>query len=277
MPHVDRCSSASSGAIRFDLDRRQFTALAAAAIMTEIPAASAPAGQIRALTFDVFGTVTDWRTAIIRDGRELSRRTGIRADWAGFADRWRAAYMPELNRVRRGEIPWARLDALHRHALDRLLAEFGITALSEADRQWFNLVWHRLPAWPEVPAALERLRGHFLTATLSNGNVAMLVDIAKYAHLSWDCILSAELAHHFKPDREVYLKAAELLDVEPNQILMVAAHFEDLEGARAAGLRTAYVQRPQEYGPGYTMPPRPAFAFDFEARDLTHLAEQLGA
>jgi 2-haloacid dehalogenase len=185
--------------------------------------------------------------------------------------------MPALNRVRRGEIPWTRLDALHRHALDGLLAEAGLSAVSEADRQWFNLVWHRLPAWPEVPAALDRLRARFLTATLSNGNVSMLVDIAKYAHLTWDCVLSAELARHFKPDREVYLKAAELLDLKPNQILMVAAHFDDLEGAHAAGLRTAYVARPREYGEGYTMPPRPAIAFDFEARDLAHLADQLGA
>ena len=249
--------------------------LAAAVMMPETPASPAPVPRVRALAFDVFGTVTDWRSAIIRDGRELSRRTGVRADWAAFANRWRAAYMPELDRVRRGEIPWTKLDALHRHALDGLLAEFGITAVSEADRQWFNLVWHRLPAWPEVPAALERLRARFLTATLSNGNVSMLVDISKYARLTWDCILSAELARHFKPDREVYLKAAELLDLEPNQILMVAAHFDDLEGAHAAGLRTAYVERPHEYGPGYTLPPRPAFAFDFEARDLTHLAEQI--
>lgn len=263
-----------SGAVR--LDRRQFTALAAA-IMMEPSAASTPTGKIRALTFDVFGTVTDWHSAIIRDGQELSRRTGLRTDWAAFANRWRGAYMPALDRVRRGEIPWTRLDALHRQALDRLLSDAGLAAVSEADRQWFNLVWHRLPAWPEVPAALDRLRARFLTATLSNGNVSMLVDIAKYAHLTWDCVLSAELARHFKPDREVYLKAAELLDLKPGQILMVAAHFDDLEGAHAAGLRTAYVARPREYGEGYTMPPRPAFAFDFEARDLAHLADQLGA
>jgi 2-haloacid dehalogenase len=266
----------SSGSRVAELSRRRFAMLAAAVMMPETPASPAPVSRVRALTFDVFGTITDWRSAIIRDGRELSRQTGISADWGAFANRWRGAYLPELDRVRHGEIPWTRLDVLHRHALDRLLTEFGIHGLSEDRKRWFNLVWHRLPAWPDVLPALPRLRSRFITAPLSNGDLAMLVEISKYAGLSWDCVLSAELARHFKPDRETYRKAAELLDLPPDQILMVAAHFDDLAGAHAAGLRTAYVRRPQEYGPSFTMPPRPAFAFDFEADNFEHLAEQMG-
>ena len=267
----------SSGSRIAELSRRRFAMLAAATIMPEKPASPAPVPRVRALTFDVFGTVTDWRSAVIRDGRELSRQTGINADWGAFAGRWRGAYLPELDRVRRGEIPWTRLDVLHRHALDRLLAEFGIAGLSEDQKRWLNLAWHRLPAWPDVPLALQRLRSRFITATLSNGDLAMLVEISKYAGLTWDCVLSSELARHFKPDRETYRKAAELLDLEPDQIIMVAAHFDDLEGAHSAGFRTAYVHRPHEYGPGYKMPSRPAFAFDFEARDLQHLADLMEA
>lgn len=231
---------------------------------------------IRALTFDVFGTVTDWRSAIIRDGTELSRKKGFQLDWVRFAERWRAEYWVEMNRVRRNEIPWVKLDVLHRHTLDRLLREFKCDGLTEPEKQWLNLVWHRLPAWPDVKPALARLRKRFVTAALSNGNVSMLVDISRYASLTWHCVLSAELAHHFKPDREAYLMAAELLDLKPRKILMVAAHFDDLEGAHAAGLRTAYVHRPKEYAPGYKMPPRPAFAWDFEAQDLTELCKWLG-
>jgi 2-haloacid dehalogenase len=231
---------------------------------------------IRALTFDVFGTVTDWRSAIVRDGSELARKKGFQLDWNEFAERWRAGYWAEMDRVRRGEIPWVKLDVLHRHTLDRLLREFHCDALSEADKQWLNLVWHRLPPWPDVKPALARLRSRFVTATLSNANVSMLVDISRYAGLTWDCVLSAELAHHFKPDREAYRMAADLLDLPPGEILMVAAHFDDLEGAHSAGLRTAYVHRPNEYAPGHVMPPRPAWAWDFEAQDFAGLCDQLG-
>jgi 2-haloacid dehalogenase len=242
--------------------------------LTALLPAEGPA--IRALTFDVFGTVTDWRSAIIRDGTELSRKKGFQLDWGNFAEQWRADYGVEINRVRHGEIPWVRLDVLHRHILDRLLREFNCDALTEQEKQWLNLVWHRLPAWPDVKPGLARLRQHFVTATLSNGNVSMLVDISRYAGLAWDCVLSAELAHHFKTDREAYLMAAELLDLKPGEILMVAAHVGDLEAARAAGLRTAYVRRPLEHGPGSKMEPQPALAFDFDTQDLTELCTRLG-
>jgi 2-haloacid dehalogenase len=231
---------------------------------------------IRALTFDVFGTITDWRSAVIRDGSELSRKEGCQLDWNSFAEQWRAGYWIEMNRVRRGEIPWVKLDLLHRHTLDRLLQQFKCDQLREPEKEWLNLVWHRLPAWPDVKPALARLRQRFVAAPLSNANIAMMVDISRYAGLTWDCVLSAELAHHFKPEREAYLTAAALLDVKPSEILMVAVHFDDLAGAHAAGLRTAYLHRPKEHGPGYAMPPRPPFAFDFEVRDLTELCDQLG-
>lgn len=231
--------------------------------------------SIQALTFDVFGTVTDWRSAVIRDGEELSRVHGMKLDWGTFADQWRASYWPEMNRVRQGEIPWVTLDTLHRHALESMLAGTKFPRLSEQELEWFTGVWHRLLAWPEVPNALKRLRSRYTVATLSNATISMLVDISRYAGLEWDCLLSAELARHFKPEREAYLKAAELLGLEPGRILMVAAHYDDLDGAHAAGFRTAYVQRPREYGPGYKMPPRPSFDFDFEARDLGDLARQL--
>jgi 2-haloacid dehalogenase len=253
------------------MTRRSFLAASSAGLV------AAEAKSIRALTFDVFGTVTDWRSAIIRDGTELSRKKGFQLDWGSFADRWRGGYWDEMNRVRRGEIPWVKLDVLHRHTLDRLLLEFQCDKLSEPDKQWLNMVWHRLPAWPDVKPALSRMRSHFVTAAFSNGNVSILVDIFRYAGLNWDCVLSAEMAHHFKPERQAYLMAADLLGLHPAEILMVAAHFDDLEGAHAAGFRTAYVRRPKEYGPGYKMPSRPDFAFDFEAGDLGDLGARLGA
>ena len=241
------------------------------------PSLRAKASTIRALTFDVFGTITDWRSAVIRDGAQLSRKERCRLDWNIFAERWRAGYWDEMNRVRRGEIPWVKLDVLHRHTLDRLLQEDHCDRFTEPEKEWLNLVWHRLPPWPDVKPALARLRQRFVAVTLSNANIAMLVDISRYAGLTWDCVLSAELARHFKPEREAYLCAAALLDLKPSEILMVAAHFDDLEGAHAAGLRTAYVHRPEEHSTGYKMPPRPPFAFDFEARDLTELCNQVGA
>jgi 2-haloacid dehalogenase len=242
--------------------------------LTALVPAEGPA--IRALTFDVFGTLTDWRSAVIRDGTELSRKKGFQLDWGTFAERWREGYGAEINRVRKGEIPWVRLDVLHRHILDRLLLEFKCYTLTEPEKQWLNLVWHRLPAWPDVKPALARLRQRFVAATLSNGNVSLLVDLSRYAGLTWDCVLSAELAHHFKTDREAYLMAAELLDLKPREILMVAAHVGDLEGARAAGLRTAYIHRPLEHGPGSKMEPQPSVPFDFDAQDLLDLCHRLG-
>jgi 2-haloacid dehalogenase len=238
--------------------------------------AKAPLG-IRALVFDVFGTVVDWHGSIVREGQLLSRRTGIELDWGEFADRWRGGYGPSMNRVRSGELPWTKLDELHRMVLDELLVEFGLTDLTEAERDHLNRVWHRLMPWPDVIPGLNRLRNEYVIATLSNGNVALLLNMAKNAALPWDTILSAELSRHYKPDPEAYLKAAELLSVQPEQLLMVATHPGDLRAAANAGLRTAYVDRPLERGPEREITPPARDAFDFFAVDFPDLASQLGA
>jgi 2-haloacid dehalogenase len=231
----------------------------------------------KVLAFDVFGTVVDWRSGVISAGERLAVRHRLRVDWAAFADAWRNAYTPSMDRVRRGELPWTRLDELHRNALDGLIPRFGLEALPEADRAELNRAWHALPPWPDAVEGLRRLRTRFTITTLSNGNVSLLTDMARNAGLPWDCILSAELVQHYKPDPEAYLQVPRLLDVQPDQVLMVAAHVNDLNAARQSGLRTAFIHRPLEWGAGKT-PPRPAKGqFDHEAADFLELAEQLGA
>ena len=231
---------------------------------------------IKALTFDVFGTVVDWRSSIIAEGEALGARLGIKADWAAFADAWRAGYQPAMTRVRHGELPWTKLDALHRMTLDRLLAEFGIAGLAESEVAALNLAWHRLRPWPDSVAGLARLRRRFTLATLSNGNVSLLADLSKSAGLPFDCILSAELARHYKPDPETYLMAAEMLSLEPHEILMVAAHNSDLVAASTQGLRTAFVARPKEHGPGQKTDLTAERSFNIVAGDFLDLADRLG-
>jgi 2-haloacid dehalogenase len=233
--------------------------------------------SIKALTFDVFGTVVDWRTTIIDEASRLGRTKGINFDWPRFADAWRTGYKPAMDRVRRGELPWMNLDAIHRMLLDRLLHEFDIRGLSEAEKERLNSVWHRLGAWPDSADGLARLRKRFVVAALSNGNMALLTNLSKNAGLSWDCILSAELARHYKPDKEVYQMAADLLELRPDQVMMVAAHGEDLRAAQMLGFRTAFVLRPLEYGPGGRPDPEADPAFDIIAGDFHDLAEKLGA
>jgi 2-haloacid dehalogenase len=232
--------------------------------------------SVQALTFDVFGTVTDWRTTIIREGCALGQEKGFDVDWAAFADDWRGGYEPAMDRVRRGLLPWTTVDRLHRMILEELLDKYNVAGLSEQEKHHFNRVWHRLDIWPDVPEGLNRLRGRYLVNALSNGNVALLANMAKYAGLPWDCILSAEHARHYKPDAEVYLKAAELLDLPPDQILMVAAHNHDLRGAQRAGFRTVFIPRPLEYGPGGPAALRPDAPFDLVANDIEDLASWLG-
>jgi 2-haloacid dehalogenase len=233
---------------------------------------------VRALVFDVFGTVVDWRAGIVRDGAALSTAKGIAVDWTAFADAWRAGYQPAMQRVRSGEIGWTTVDRLHREILETLLPRYGLGALDESERDALNRVWHRLDPWPDAVTGLDRLKRRFTIATLSNGNVALLVAMAKRAGLAWDCVLSAEMFGHFKPDPEVYLGAARMLDVAPAELLMVAAHPSDLAGAARAGLRTAYVPRPLEYGPaGELHDPPGDRVFDHVARDFHALAAQLGA
>ena len=233
--------------------------------------------SVKALTFDVFGTVADWRSSIIREATQLGQSKGIKADWARFADAWRAGYGPAMDRVRRGELPWTNLDALHRMILDRLLTEFGITGLSEAEKDQLNRVWHRLTPWPDAVGGLTRLRRRFIVATLSNGNVALLTNMAKNAGLPWDCILSSELAKRYKPNKEVYQMAADLLGLRPEQVMMVAAHKGDLRAARAVGFQTAFVPRPLEFGPDRKPDVTPDPSFDVVASDFNDLADQLGA
>jgi 2-haloacid dehalogenase len=232
----------------------------------------------KALVFDVFGTVVDWRTSVAREVEDLARRKGLRVDGAAFADAWRAGYAPTMDRVRKGELPWTKLDRLHRMILEGIVAGFGLGGLSEGERDSLNRAWHRLQPWPDAVPGLTRLRRKFIIAPLSNGNIALMTDMAKYSGLPWDVILGAELARHYKPDPEVYQSAARFLDLEPREILMVAAHLNDLRAAKSQGLRTAFVARPNEYGPNPrgTKPDLVADdAADMSAKDFVHLAMQL--
>jgi len=231
---------------------------------------------VKALMFDVFGTVVDWRSSIIREGEALGRARGLSVDWARFADAWRGLYQPMLSRVRNGELPWTRLDDLHRMSLDRLLVDFGIGGLGPAEVDHLNRVWHRLDPWPDAVEGLTRLRRRFILATCSNGNVALLVDMAKRAGLPWDAVLGAEVARHYKPEPEAYLVTADLLGLAPEQCLMVAAHNGDLGAAASCGLRTAFVPRPSEHGPGQSTDLTPAKAWDVAAKDFVELATKLG-
>ncbi|WP_312860244.1 haloacid dehalogenase type II, partial [Pseudonocardia bannensis] len=207
--------------------------------------------DVRALVFDVFGTVVDWRPGVARDVRAL---LDGKVDPEAFADAWRGRYLPSMDRVRRGEQPWTNLDGLHRESLDELLVEFGVADVPEPARAELVLAWHRLDPWPDVVDGLIRLKRDHVIGTLSNGNVALLVHMAKRAGLPWDVILSAELVGHYKPDPEIYDAAPRLLGLAPEQVMLVAAHVDDLAAARSRGLRTAYVHRPDERG-GVTAPP----------------------
>jgi 2-haloacid dehalogenase len=232
--------------------------------------------RVKALVFDVFGTVVDWRSGV---AREVARLLGPDADSPDidpgrFADAWRGRYGPSMDRVRQGRRPWASLDTLHRESLDDLLVEFGRPDTDEATRAELVLAWHRLDPWPDSVEGLARLKGRFTIATLSNGNVSLLVDMAKRAGLPWDTVLSAELFGHYKPDPEVYDGAAALLGAQPGEMLMVAAHLDDLAAARARGRRTAYVHRPAEKGPAAT-PATTDPGAEMSVGSLTELAERL--
>ncbi|HKP42327.1 haloacid dehalogenase type II [Mycobacterium sp.] len=231
----------------------------------------------RALAFDVFGTVVDWRSSITGELEEFGRSHGVQQDWPTFADDWRAGYAPAMDRVRRGDLPWTRIDDLHRMILEELLGAAGVTSICSEEVDELNRAWHRLDPWPDSVAGLTRLKKQFLITTLSNGNVSLLTNMAKRAGLPWDCVISAELFRHYKPDPEAYLGCADLLDVAPDELMLVAAHPSDLRAARDAGLMTAYVARPLEHGPGRRPPRVENGEFDFAASDFVDLAEQLGA
>jgi len=232
--------------------------------------------RVKALAFDVFGTVVDWRGSITREGRKLGQALGVRADWAAFADAWRAGYQPAMQEVRSGRLPWTNIDGLHRRILERILEESGLDMLNEQEKDYFNRAWHRLAPWPDAVRGLKRLKKGYLITTLSNGNVSLLTNMAKHAGLPWDCVLSAELFQHYKPDPEAYLGAAAMLDLEPHEVMLVAAHKNDLRAAQAAGLRAAFVQRPFEFGDPAKKDLKPEKGFDVNASDFLDLASKLG-
>jgi 2-haloacid dehalogenase len=237
-------------------------------------ARSASRGRPAALLFDVFGTVVDWRGSVVKELARVGRAHGVRADWGEFADAWRAGYRPAMDRVRRGEVPWQPLDSLHLTMLRALVGRFGL-ALDDRELEALNLVWHRLRPWRDVRSGLRRLKRGCIIGTLSNGNMALLVELSKSVNLPWDCILSAELFRHYKPDPEVYRGAAALLALDPAEVMLVAAHKDDLAAARRCGLQTAYVHRPLEFGPSTGGGGRDRLS-SLNADVFADLADQLG-
>jgi 2-haloacid dehalogenase len=231
--------------------------------------------DVKALCFDVFGTVVDWRGSIAREAAAFFGERGIERDWPAFADAWRARYQPAMEAVRSGVRPWVRLDDLHRENLFDVLAAFEIEGLGDGDIDHLNHAWHRLDPWPDSVEGLRRLKPKYILATLSNGNVALMVNMAKRAGLPWDVILGAEVAHAYKPRSEAYLRSAALLDLPPERCMMVAAHNGDLVAAAACGFRTAFVARPGEHGPGQTTDLCAEHAFDVVADSFNGLADKL--
>ena len=231
--------------------------------------------DVRAILFDVFGTVVDWRGSLIGELSAWGAAHGHAADWTGLIDAWRSAYAPSMDRVRRGELPWTNLDALHRATLAELAPRFGLHGLSADEMEWVNLAWHRLRPWPDSVPGLTRLRRKYILSPLSNGNVALLVNLARRAGLPWDLVLSAEVFQHYKPDPETYLGACRLLALEPAQVMLCAAHNNDLEAAQRYGLRTAFLARPTEYGPHQKRDFEPEGTWDVVARDLEDLADRM--
>ena len=271
------------------MERRDFllSGIAAGGLAPLLAARQSEAGQqgapekvrdVQILVFDTFGTVVDWRSAVTAEGEKLGREKGIKGvDWAAFADAWRAGYGPSMNRVRTGQLPWTKLDDLHRMTLDSILPKFKVDNLTEDEKKHFNKAWHRLRGWPDTVAGLTRLKKRYVLSPLSNGNMALLTDMAKFAGLPWDCILASDVAKHYKPDKEMYLMPGEFFGIPPSSVMMVAAHAGDLDAAKALGLHTAFVHRPNEYGPTAKQPVMPeAGKYDFLAKSFTDLAMQLG-
>lgn len=231
---------------------------------------------IKALTFDVFGTVVDWRSSIAREVEAFGKKHGLSLDGGAFADSWRALYQPAMEKVRSGERPWVPLDVLHRQNLDQVLADRGISGIDDGEIVHLNKAWHRLDPWPDAVAGLTRLKSRFIIGTLSNGNIALMVNMAKRAGLPWDVILGSEVARAFKPQPEAYLRSAAALDLAPEQCMMVAAHNPDLVAAGKCGFRTAFVLRADEYGPHQRVKRSAADGVDISASDFNELADRLG-
>jgi len=232
--------------------------------------------DVRALTFDIFGTTVDWRSGVAGEGRRLATLHGIAADWERVADAWRALYTPYMDRVRLGELPWTNFDRLHRLSLDQVIDDLGIEGFDDAAREEFTLAWERLPAWPDAKAGLAALSQRFTVATLSNGNRSLQQALMRFTGLPFHRLLSAEDFAHYKPDPELYLGAVAALGLEPGQVMMVAAHKSDLRGAQSAGLRAAFVERPMEKGPSGDADALPDPLADVQAADFVDLADRLG-
>lgn len=231
---------------------------------------------VKAMVFDTFGSVVDWRGSIIRDLTLWGLENGYAADWAALADKWRGRYQPQMEKVRSGQREWTILDVLHRESLDALLPEFGLEAMTEEQRQHVNRVWHRLDGWPDSVAGLSRLKSKYIIAPLSNGNISLLTDIAKYTGLPWDLNLSTEVFKCYKPQPQSYLGVCAALQLEPEQVMMCAAHNDDLLAARRVGLKTAFWARPTEHGLGQTTNLQATESWDIVAKDIRDLACQMG-
>ena len=231
--------------------------------------------NVKAMTFDVFGTVVDWRSSIAREAKMMGEQKGFDFDWDNFADKWRAGYGPSMNKVRTGELPWTKIDVLHRMILDELLSEYNITNLTESEKDHFNRAWHRLDPWPVSVPGLTELKKNYVISPLSNGNVALLVNMAKYGGLPWDTVLSAELAQHYKPDPEAYQSTSEFLGFPIEQIMMVAAHKNDLKSAKGQGMMTGYIPRPKEHGPNTTVDSNPEDYIDIIGENFVDFANKM--
>lgn len=230
--------------------------------------------NVKALLFDTFGTVVDWRTSIIEDFTRFGRKKGLNIDWAGFVDEWKTAYRTGMDAVREGRSAWTNFDSIYREKLDALIEKRGLT-VSEEERVWLNRAWDRLNPWPDAVAGLTRLKTKFIISPLSNGDVSCLVNMAKHGGLPWDVILCAEIFKHYKPDPEVYLGAIAYLGLKPEETMLVAAHNYDLRAARSHGMRTAFVARPTEYGPNQKTDLAAEEAWDVVAGDFGALADRL--
>jgi len=277
------------------LDRRKFLVAAGVSIMASSSSKpSAVRGQpkthgnrqlspalanIKACVFDVFGTVVDWRTSVIADATKRGKAKNLQVNWVEFADRWRMGYAPAMDKVRHREIPWTRLDDLQRMILEDLLKQFKIAGLSEADKADWSHVWRRLAPWPDSVEGLTRLKKKYIISPMSNGNLALMTNLARFGGLPWDAVLASDLVQHYKPDREMYLSAPFYLDLKPEEVMMCAAHADDLKAARSCGLRTGFIYRPDEFGGGAAGIPATANAGDFDliCVSIIDLAQQMGA
>ena len=235
--------------------------------------------NVKACVFDIFGTVVDWRSSVIAEATEWGKVKRLNINWVEFTDRWRLGYKPAMDKVRKGEIPWTRLDDLNRMILDDLLKKYKIQELNEEEKVSWAHVWRRLEPWPDSVEGLTRLKKKYIISPMSNGNVALMTNLAKFGGLPWDAILGSDLVQHYKPDREMYLSAAFYLDLKPEEVMMCAAHTPDLQAARGYGLRTGFIYRPDEYGNGHAVVPDQAKPGDFDvvSTSIVDLAHQMGA